>query len=108
MSQLLSKELNSLCSWLCCFGKIKYNAHLLLQNTVYPSPSSVSHQTVSLQSFDQSTVCVLVHSEAFRNVTQKVQVFKSGFGLLSFLLGCSPLVCGALQVKLEVHAYRAW
>lgn len=65
------------------------------------------HQTVSLQSFDQSAVCVLVQCETFRDVTQKVQVFESGFGLFSFLLGCPPLVRGALQVELEVHAYGA-
>lgn len=64
-----------------------------------------SHQTVSLQSFDQGAISVLVKSKAFRNVTQKVQVFKSGLGLLPLLLGCSPLVRGALQVELEVHSH---
>lgn len=84
------------------------SVYIFLQNTVHPSPPfSLSHQTVSLQSFDQSAVCVVVHSEAFREVIQKVQVFKSGFGLLSFLLGCAPLVGRALQIKLEVHAYGA-
>lgn len=66
----------------------------------------VSHQTVSLQGFDQGTVRVLVKSKAFRNVTQKVQVFESGLGFLPLLLGCSPLVRGALQVELEVHSHR--
>lgn len=46
----------------------------------------LSHQTVSLQSFDQCVVSVLVQSEAIGSVTQKVQVFKSGSRLLSFLL----------------------
>lgn len=34
----------------------------------------------------------------------EVQIFEGGPGLLSFLLGCSPLVGGALQVVFEVHA----
>lgn len=84
-----------------------YKLQLLL--TVHPSICSpVPHQTVSLQGFHQSAVCVLVHGEAFRNVIQKVQVFESGLGFLSFLLGRSPLVRGALQIKLEVHAHGAW
>lgn len=58
-----------------------------------------------MQSFDQGAVSVLVKSKAFRNVNQKVQVFKSGLGLLPLLLGCSPLVRGALQVELEVHSH---
>lgn len=37
----------------------------------------------------------------------KVQVFKGRLGFLSLLLGCSALVCGALQVKLQVHAEDA-
>lgn len=77
------------------------------QQTVVHDLKTLQHQTVSLQGFDQSAVCVLVQSEALGNITQKVQVFKSGFGLLPLLLGCSPLVSGAFQVKLEVHAYRA-
>ena len=88
---------------------IMHGVNLLSQTTVHPSPPPhPSHQTVSLQSFDQRAVRVLVQSEAFRNVAQEVQVFKSGLGLLSFLLGRSPLVRGALQIELEVHAYRAW
>ena len=86
-------------SWMCCSVKIKCPVLLFI--------NSLSHQTVSLQSFDQSAVCVLVQREAFGDVIQKVQIFKRGFGLLSFLLGCSPLVRGALQIELEVHAYRA-
>ena len=84
-----------------CFLDIKKLVLLINVPLLFP------HQTVSLQSFDQSAVCVLVQREAFRDVTHKVQVFESGFGLFSFLLGCPPLVRGALQVELEVHAYRA-
>lgn len=61
-----------------------------------------------MQGFDQGTVRVLVKSKAFRNVTQKIQVFKSGLGLLPLFLGRSPLVRGALQVELEVHSHRTW
>lgn len=57
-----------------------------------------------MQSFDQSVEGILVQSEAFGNVRQKIQVFESGLGLISFLLGGSPLVRGALQVELQVHA----
>lgn len=76
---------------------------------VLPSlPSSLPHQTVSLQSFDEGAVRVLVQREAIGNVAQEVQVLKSGSGLLPLLFGRSPLIRGALQVKLEVHAYSSW
>lgn len=67
----------------------------------------LSHQTVSLQSFNHGVVRVLVQHQSVLHVLHEVQVFECGLGLLPLLLGRSPLVGGALQVVFEVHADHA-
>lgn len=74
---------------------------MLLSSTL---PLPRSHQAVSLQGLDQRVVHVLVQHQSILQVLHEVQVFESWPGLLSFLLGCSPLIGGALQVIFEVHA----
>lgn len=63
-----------------------------------------THQTVSLQGLHHRTVSVLVQDQPVLQVLHKVQVFEGGPGLFPLLLGRSPLIRGALQVILEVHA----
>lgn len=67
---------------------------------------AVAHQTVSLESLHQGVVSVRVQHEAVSEVLHEVQVLEGGPGLLSLLFGGPPLVRGALEVILEVHAHH--
>lgn len=67
----------------------------------------MAYQAVSLQSLDQSIVCVRVKQESIADLLHEVQIFKSGLGFLTFLFGCPAFVRGTFEVKLEVHAEHA-
>lgn len=81
---------------------IRPSSHFLLET--WPTCSGTTHQAVSLQGLNHSTVSVLVQDQPVLQVLHEVQIFEGGPGLLPLLLGRSPLIRGALQVILKVHA----
>lgn len=92
-------------NFVCLSVRIRPHSHLLLQT--WPTFSTQTHQAVSLQGLNHGAVSVLVQDQPVLQVLHKVQIFEGGPGLLPLLLGRSPLIRGALQVILEVHADHA-
>lgn len=67
-----------------------------------------AHQAVPLQRLDERRKGVSVQQESLGHVLDEVQVLVGGDALLPFLLAGPPLVCGALEIKFEVHLDHAW
>lgn len=65
------------------------------------------YQTVPVDGLANRVVLVALHQNPLRPVLHEIQVFECGHGLVPLLCRRPPLVGGALQVVLEVHAHGA-